>query len=520
MTLETAENRRRELASAVKRLRVAAASDPQHAEELADALVELTAVQLLAWDVAEAAALAPEAVVLAARILASRGPSGPYASLPDAVRYFAASAQLAAVQAGLGQAEAAGRTLDGLDAWRHQVGRLPLAANLSDRVAVWALVARARALLPTDVAGANAHADAAEVRLHAIVSPEPYLALAVHLLVADTRWAAGRPDAALAHHRLALETHALAVTDDAGRRPAVARAAVAPVPAVYETYGQRLAALGDTQGRIALLRTEVALLESFPGTDAMSPARAGLALALTAAGRRAEAEELAPGGTGPESVVALPLDRVSWEPLAPASALAPDDPGWAADARARWRRAEQAAVVAGVAARAEAERGEAVLRAQAEAAAQRRADERAQAEWEAAERAAAARAEQDAARQREMELSAARAESDAAAARAAAEERRRALAREHQRSVDPDAARAAAAELELARQAVRDAADEPALAASLDRLAGVLRPLASVEPGRTAELAETLEALVGLRWRLGDPDGSRAAAREAKSLRR
>jgi len=79
-------------------------------------------------------------------------------------------------------------------------------------------------------------------------------------------------------------------------------------------------------------------------------------------------------------------------------------------------------------------------------------------------------------------------------------------------------ARAAAAELELARQAVRDADGDPALAASLDRLAGVLRPLAAVEPGRKAELAETLESLVGLRWRLGDHDGSRAAAREAKSL--
>ena len=142
--LETAERHRRELTSAVKRLRVAATSDPAQTDELADSLVELNGQRLLAWSFAEAAADAPESVLLAARILAGRGPAGPYASLTDAVRYFTASAQLAAVQAGLGQPEAAGRTLDALDAWRSQLGRLPLLENLDATAVAWALIARSR----------------------------------------------------------------------------------------------------------------------------------------------------------------------------------------------------------------------------------------------------------------------------------------------------------------------------------------------------------------------------------------
>lgn len=294
MTLDALEAERRELASAARRLRVAAMSDPQRAEELADTLVELTAVRLLTWDVLDAATDAPESVVLAARILASRGPSGPYASLADAGRYAAASAQLAAVQAGLGQADAAGRTLDALEAWRGQLGRLPLRESLPDPVAIWMLVARARALLATDVAAANAHADAAEVRLAGSVAPSAYLAVAVHLLAADCRWAAGRPDSALAHHRLALEAHAgaLAEAPSTTRRPAVARIAAAPVTAVHEPYAGRLALTGSTDAAIALRRAQVSLLDTLGVPDAAALARAGLAAALVAAGRPTEAAAL------------------------------------------------------------------------------------------------------------------------------------------------------------------------------------------------------------------------------------
>lgn len=513
MTLEALENRRRELASAVKRLRVAAMSDPQRGEELADALVDLGAVNLLAWDFAEAATVAPEAAVLAARIVASRGPSGPYASLPDAVRYFSASAQLAAVQAGLGQGEGAGRTLDGLDAWREQLGRLPVVANLPDAVALWLLVARARAALTSGVAAANALADAAEVRLHAS-RPAAYLSVAVHLLAADARWAAGRVESSLAHHRLALDEHRAAAADPAAmRRPAVARMVAAPVPAVYGTYAQRLVATGDGPGAISLLRAGLALLESLPvasvPADALQVARTSLAAALARAGREDEAAELvAPDEWRATRPPTPPGERIDW----------PQDPDRATEAGVRWQRAEQVAMFAAAASRADAERSEAQREAQARAAARERAEARAEAERAAAARAAARTAEQEDARSRGARLAAERAEREAEAARAAAEERRLALAREHARSVDPDEALAAAADLEIARRAAGEADGDAATAAALDRLATVLRPLAAVEPSYRPELAATLEALVGLLWRLGDPEGSRAVAREAKAL--
>ena len=47
MTTDAIERRRRDLESAARRLRVAAMSDPQRTEELADVVVELTASALL-----------------------------------------------------------------------------------------------------------------------------------------------------------------------------------------------------------------------------------------------------------------------------------------------------------------------------------------------------------------------------------------------------------------------------------------------------------------------------------------
>jgi hypothetical protein len=517
MTLDTQETGRRELASAVKRLRVAATSDPQRADDLADALVELTASRILAWDFTEAATDAPESVVLAARILASRGPSGPYTSVPDAVRYFSATAQLAAVQAGLGQAEAAGRTFDGLDAWRQQVSRLPLAENLSSAVVVWAHLARARSLLGGDVALANAWADAAELQLHAQPSPPAYLALATHLLVADCRWAAGRTESSLAHHRLAMDAHEAALTSlGTPPRPGVARIAAAPVAALYEPYAQRLDATGDRTTGIAVRRAEVALLESLGDREFLASARAGLAAALAAAGRTAEASGTGETVRGSAVSSPVPGERVSWEPLPASLTLAVGDLSAAA---ARWRQAEQAAVFAGVAARAEAERTEAGWRAQADADAARRDAEAAEAEQHAAAQAAAAEAERIAAERQDAELAALRAAREQAAARVAAEERRRQLAEAHRPDIDPEVAQAAAEELELARAAVRDACEDlTRQAAAQEWLAAVLRPLAAVDASRRPEFADSLDTLVGLRWRLGDAEGSRAAAREAKAL--
>lgn len=518
MTLETRENGRRELASAVKRLRVAATSDPQRTDDLADALVELTANRLLAWDFTEAAADAPDSVVVAARILASRGPTGPYASVPDAVRYFTATAQLAAVQAGLGQTDAAGRTLDGLDAWRAQVSRLPLASHLPDAVVIWSLVARARALVGTDPALANAHADAAELRLHELPQPPAYLAVATHLLTAECRWAAGRTESALAHHRLALAAHADAVaTLDPQPRPAVSRVAAAPVVALYEPYAQRLAAAGELITSIAVRREEVELLVQLSADPDI--ARAGLADALAEAGRDVEAAAALSGvGVAAAGPVAAPPPgaRTEWAALPAAAALAPAEPS--AEARARWQQAEQAAMLAGAAVRAEAARDEEILRTRAERAAAARAAAQADAEQRAAEEQAAARAERDQAERRESELAAERAQRDQESSRAAADARRRELAEEHRPSFDPDAARRAATMLERARVAVRAAGDLAGSATAHEHLAEVLRPLAVANPALTAELITILDELVALRWRLGDAEGSRAAAREAKSL--
>lgn len=515
MTLDTVENRARALASDVRRLRAAAMSDPQRTDELADALVDLTAARLLAWDFVEAAADAPESVVQAARILASRGPSGPYASVPDAVRYATATVQLAAVQAGLGQAEAAGRTLEGLDAWRAQLGRLPLAANLPEPVSLWALVARARALLDADVPLANAHADAAEAGLHALTDPPAYLALAVHLLTADCRWAAGRPESALAHHWLALEVHRAAVAGVGDRpRPAVARAALAPVVATYEPYAQRLAASRDPSGGIAMRREELEVVARFG--DDVRAVRAGLAQALRAAGRTIEATGLGAGDPAAETPTARLGERITWTPLAaPGLAVSEPDPA----AVAAWQRAEQAAGFAGVAARADAERAESAMRAAAEDAAARLEAERAEAARHAAAEEAAARAAEAQARLRAQAEAEERAALGDAAARAAADERRRRLEAEHRPPVDPEHARMAAGQLEQARAAVRAAGEELLpLASATERLADLLRPLAAADPAYSGEFAATLEVLVGLRWRLSDTEGSRAAAREAKAL--
>lgn len=184
----------------------------------------------------------------------------------------------------------------------------------------------------------------------------------------------------------------------------------------------------------------------------------------------------------------------------------------------RLRRDEREAVADGLLARAEAERAEAELRAEAEQVAASRAAERAEAERQAAERAAAEAAQAAEAARRETEALAARRAAEEAAARAAAEQRRDELAAERERAVDPETVRAAVSALPAARLAVAQAATEPALAAAHERLAELLRPLATADPHQyREEITATLDTLVSLRWQLGDPEGSREAARERKT---
>ncbi len=533
--IDEAERARRELVSAVKRLRVLATSDPAKGEELADTLVRLTAARLLALDLAEAASDAPEAVLLAARILARNGAAGPYTSPADAARFFTASSLLAAIQTGLGQLDAATRTLSGVDGWMEQLGRFPLRDHLEPMAVIWSLVARSRSLLTSDVPAANACADAAALRLYSagLDAGPDYLAPTVHLVLADARWAAGLPTESLAHHRRALSAYRGLFDPASGRlRPGVAQVALAPVVALHEPYARRLAALGDTLFAVAVRRAEVARLEELGAPrPALAAARAGLARALATEGRSEEsAAELA------EAVALDPAAAREREPgLAPAGepcswtaaswtglGTVPNTDHELARAGARLAHDLQAAVFDGVAARTEAHQSEDRIRAAAEADAAERAADREQAER-------AAKAEQSAAlaatRERDRVLTeetATRRQAEEAAARAAAEARRNQLAEEHQRRqvVDPSAADAAAAALATARANVQRAGDDlQAQRQAQERLTTLLRPLAAVDPAsHRAELAAALEALVGLRWRLGDPDGSREAAREARAL--
>ncbi len=535
--IDAAERARRELVSAVKRLRVLATSDPARGDELADRLVELTAARLRSLDLTEAASDAPEAVLLAARILARNGAAGPYTSPADATRFFTASALLAAVQSGLGQVEAAARTLAGVDGWVQQLGRFPLGDHLAPAAVIWSLVARSRSLMATAVPAANACADAAAQRLYAagLEAAPDYLPLTVHLLLADARWDAGLPDESLAHHRLALSGYHRLFAAAAGRlRPAVAQVALAPVPALHETYAARLEYLGDTAFAVAVRRAEVARLEELGApAGALAHARTGLAHALAHDGRGEEsaAERAEAAGLDPVAAAERPLPgqppgerctwtASSWTESGTVPTFGSEDE--LAGVSARLGQALQAAVFDGVAARVAAQQSEGRIRAAAEAEAAERAAEREQAERAAqAESAEAVAAAQE--RERvQAEEAAARRQADEAAARAAADQRRRQLAAEHRRrlEIDPAEADAAAAELAAARDHVRAAGDDlQALHDAQEWLSSLLRPLAVVDPGtHRSELVASLEALVGLRWRLGDKDGSREAAREVRTL--
>ena len=517
---QAAEQRRRDLASAAKRLRVAVMTDPSQSGAFADTLVALVGNRLLAWSFAEAAADAPESVVLSARILAERGPVGPYTSADDALRYFTAAVQLAAVQAGLGQPEAAGRTLDALDDWRSRLGRLPLLERLVPSTAVWALAVRARAA--QQVAVANGYADAALLRLYAagldLDAEAAYLAVTVHLATADARWAAGHVEAALAHHRLALARYRAAIAGLAGAiRPALAQIALAPLSELFGPFALRLEASGDPTGALAVRRDWLAQAERLATADdtATATPTAALRHALTRAGRGAEASQLASSAPIAELPLPVPGPRIDWPALTAEQVLSTG--AVTVTAAMRLQRDEQAAAAAASAARADAEHAEARLRARAEqlaadqAAALAEAERHAEAQAVAAARAAAERAETEAAAEAER-----RAAQEAAEQAAAAERRRERAAA---RSVDPELLRRSAAELPDARQQAGRAGAEPAaLAAAQEWLAAVLRPLATADPDRYRdELVATLEALGSLRWRLGDAAGSREIARERKT---
>lgn len=148
--------------SRTKQLRGWVSSDPGRSDDFVDALNEATGLRLLSRLWAEAAPEATEAVGAADKLVASRGPVGPYTPLVDAGRYFTALTHVATVQSGMNLPEHAGMTIGAAFAWKDQLTRDGLADELLPRTAVWALLARARgALAVGDLAQANAQADAA-----------------------------------------------------------------------------------------------------------------------------------------------------------------------------------------------------------------------------------------------------------------------------------------------------------------------------------------------------------------------
>ena len=199
----TSTHRRRfkQATSQVKKLRGWVGSDASVGESLVDALNEVTALRLLDHSYADAAADAQDALTRANALVAEHGAVGPFTPADDAVRFVTATAQLARLQAGLGQPGAAAATAGAAQAWMGLLPHLDVAPYLAPRTASWLLQARAvGALAAGDVAAANAFADAAVVRARegGLVGRDAQVLVDAALLASRARTVAGLPqDAAL-----------------------------------------------------------------------------------------------------------------------------------------------------------------------------------------------------------------------------------------------------------------------------------------------------------------------------------
>jgi hypothetical protein len=279
--------RAKKLASLVQRLRGWVGSDPSRATELADALIQLTEHRLLGHGYAAAAEDAQDAVRRAAELLAAKGPIGPYTSVNDAARYVTAVVHLAAVQAGLGVPDAAGKTVESLKDIQIQLGE-SLLRQLHPRTAIWALACGARAgLAAEDIAAANAYADAALARLsESGLGNDPdsqYLVMDVDWLASDSRWAAGRVAEAVAFLHAAKDRYEGVVEgrlDQPARlSPALLDRLAEPLFSLYKDMADRLGALGEVDLGLMTRRRLVELLRGLTGRLG-DPARLHLTSAL------------------------------------------------------------------------------------------------------------------------------------------------------------------------------------------------------------------------------------------------
>jgi hypothetical protein len=428
----------KKLASSVQRLRGWVGSDPSRATELADALIQLTEHRLLGHGYAAAAEDAQDAVRRAAELLAAKGPIGPYTSVSDAARYVTAVVHLAAVQAGLGAPDAAGKTIESLKDIQIQLGE-SLLRQLQPRTGIWALACGARAGLATgDIAAANACVDAALARLsESGLGNDPdsqYLAMDVDWLASDSRWAAGRLAEAVAFLHAAKDRYEAVVVgrlDQPARlSPALLDRLAEPLSSLYSDMADRLAAIGEVDLCLMTRRRLLELLRGLTGRLG-DPARGHLASALTglahdlleysrvdeadaAAAEAAEVEHSAEAADPVRRTVSRGTQSVVWAPLSPIAAYAATTAGAAGRADLETLEAERQrrAAVWLQTERVRAHQLELELMEQARLDAERREAERVQAERAAAAQLAAERARAEEAERLEAERRAAAEETE------------------------------------------------------------------------------------------------------------
>ncbi len=484
------------LTSLVQRLRGWVGSDPSRAPELADALIELTAHRLLGHGYAAGAADAQDSVRRAGEILAASGPIGPYTSISDAARYVTAVVHMAAIQAGLGLPEAAGRTIESLQDIREQL-HAGLEQRLEPQTAIWALWCGARAALASgDIAAANAYADAALARLAESdlrdAADAAYLAMDVDRLASDCRWAAGRAEEALPYLYSAKSRYDDMVggrlEEPARLSPALLERLAEPLFGLYRDMADRLAGCGDAELGLLTRRELIERLRGLTGRLG-DPVRVQLASALSdlagdlaaedrvdeANSAAAEAAATLPSGSDAavedltRGVVGRGPQVVTWTPLPTTASYAATTASLAATkivSRSTLDAEQERGLGAWLQlARPEARRLEQQRMEQARVDAERREDERRTAERAAAEKLAAERTQAADAKRLEAERRAAADEAERLERKRRREERIEAHRLEVERR---EAERREAERLKAERRTAEELAADPAEAERLE----------------------------------------------------
>lgn len=515
----------KQLTAAANRLRGWVGSDESKTPEFADALVALAAHRLRGHALAEAASESQEGLALAAKLVASHGPLGPYTPVDDAKRLVVAAVQVAFVQTEAGHSDGAAQTLATAEGLMATLAGHGLRLDLDAETNALALIVTSRVgLADGDAARANAAIDA-------VPSGDGLIELDRLGALAAARWAAGLPGDAVAAAWQAVETYDRQSTDLLSAAPRLAPARLAracqPMSGLYADLADRLSASGDIEAGLATRRTlverlaAVAGLRGTLGAAELAASRRALAEDLARVGRDAEADELLamPGvRRAPARLVLEPADeRIGWQPLAHgapfvASSGSDFDGLAAAAARAEAARAEAATLERERAIAAEqARQRQAADDARAAAERERAAEERARAERAAAQREAAERVDAEQAAIAESQ----RQRAERLALHEQEQRRREAELREaaEQATDGLVAARATLA-------AARAAGDKQAAYGAAQDVVVELRGRFTADAAVAGELIEALQDLATAQRQAGDWWGSRRPAKEAKELAR